>query len=187
MMRSSDSVAVQDAPVAKRKARLPRLVVVVVLLVALLLFGLEWRNNPPDAFGDTYLGLESLVEVGETYQLRGIVAEPKRSVRIHSIRPLIEGDVKARIAFHLCRFRPEKGMGVGNESLSEVCSDARAVESATVGPNSKWWINLEATLFEPGRIRIRGFEVSFVDGLRVGKETVGSDILLFTEGYAPIR
>lgn len=51
------------------------------------------------------------------------------------------------------------------------------------GLQGLWQVMMEVTLLEPGTIRSDGFEVSYRQGVRRGKQVTGSGRGFFTQGF----
>lgn len=174
-------------PPARRRA------LVVATALILIVCGAGWWTTHPQAFDPAGNGEGAQVMVGETRLLYPVVL-PKRGVKIISVRPHNEAGTPAKVSLFACV--PNGGLPysiVGGSNLApttrnEQCKKTRLVGGTKVGarPNpSPWVIAMEIELLGDGLHKIHGFEVTYWDGVRFGRQVTGMDIDVFTEGHKP--
>lgn len=68
----------------------------------------------------------------------------------------------------------------------DICRQIRPIDGLVTGPKGLqglWQVMMEVTLLEPGTLRFDGFEVSYRQGVRRGKQVTGSGRGFFTQGF----
>ncbi len=148
-------------------------VVLVVVLVGVLVLVWQWRS--PRAFhgeGDV-IGMYS--QVGTTAVLD--MGNPRRDldpsdVTIHAVEPqLISG--KATVDVLVCHLGPESpGLGAGRgRDLARFCTDREPAEGARMTRDDQLLLRVRSDA--PGRVVVRGIEVTYSHGWRRGTQLTG--------------
>jgi hypothetical protein len=159
--------------------------VVLATLLGLSTLGWFWRH--PTAFhgyGGWTVGHESWpvgdpLFVGITYPERGAGG----SVTIRAASAHLAGDsTGVEIEFFVCTINEAAGVGAvgaaGLDAISRTCSSLRPVSGAemTLAETAADQLVMAVTLTEPGRVVIRGVDLSYSHGWQRGTQRVGGDV-----------
>ena len=173
-----------------RRGGIPRLLVVVIVLGALLvLAGVPGRAigavRPPDLFRPGFGGAAttsvSSMPVGETLLVG--MSNPDRAVTLDDAKVIVDPDsAVSAVELLACQRRdgsPTLGSVLGAAELSHYCENVyRPTEVEVGGPITGHETYLLAVVqpLEPGRIRIEGLEVTHSRGPLHRTERTGSTV-----------
>jgi hypothetical protein len=106
---------------------------------------------------------------------------PLHSLHLNSVKPLVaENSANADIQVLLCRPIGDFGGAWPAADMSRFCSSMESFRpvSGTFYPKGTWWLVAKITPHQPGVVQIAQFNVTFREGLRTGKQRVGTDFTL---------
>lgn len=158
------------------------------LFMMVVLGSSSWWATHPDAFRPSGNVIGSRLEVGETKFIANLVADPTRPVAIVAIAPHEMSGAAARVAFRACL--PRDQVAGTSRPLEEICRATKAVEGSVIHPGPDldgWRVVAEVTLLEEGQVSIKGFSVSYREGIRRGWQVTGVHAVFYSEGHGPAR
>jgi len=181
---AGDSVETEPPPSRRREEFL---IIAVIVVVLLTMAAVVWSHSAK-AFdrggtvqtgtvsGDAprFISLEAYSGGGGTHL---------NSVHLNSVRPIVvQNTANADVTMLLCQ---PKGDGdfAGDASSAEMSSFCSSTESfrpvtGSFYPKGTWLLVAQITPRQPGVVQIAQFNVTFREGLRTGKQRVGTDYTL---------
>ncbi len=149
-----------------------RLVVIIVLVLTA-----AWWATEADVLHPAGNELGAPVSVGEA-RITLPVVEPILPATLVSVRPHEPTGGRARVSFFGCLPRDAGGLWVTAQSRKELCLRTRPVRGTLVTPTTgsrpRWVLAVEVQGLEPGRFKMKGVEVWYRRGPRVGREIAGT-------------
>lgn len=106
---------------------------------------------------------------------------PLHSLHLNSVKPQVaQNTANADIQMLLCRPIGDYAGDATAAELSSFCSSMESFRpvSGTFYPKGTWLLVAKITPHQPGVVRIAQFNVTFREGLRTGKQRVGTDFTL---------
>jgi hypothetical protein len=103
------------------------------------------------------------------------------SVHLNSVQPIVvQNTANADIKMLLCRPIKEFAGDAASADMSSFCSSLESFRPVTGSfyPTGTWLLVAEITPRQPGVVRIDQFNVTFREGLRTGKQRVGTAFTL---------
>lgn len=148
-------------------------VVVVGVLVLVLVLAWQWRS--PRAFHDHGNGIGGYNQVGTTALLD--MGKPRSDLApseltIHAVEPqVVSGN--ATVDVLVCRYGSRStGLGAGQgRDLDRFCADREPAEGARMTRDDQLLLRVRSD--EPGRVVVRGVEVTYSHGWRRGTQLTG--------------
>ncbi len=148
-------------------------VVLVVVVVGMLVLVWQWRS--PRAFHDQGNVIGMYSQVGTTALLD--MGNPRRDLdppelTIHAVEPqLFSGN--ATVDVLVCHYGPKStGLGAGRDrDLTRHCADREPAEGARMTRDDQLLLRVRSD--EPGRVVVRGVEVTYSHGWRRGTQLTG--------------
>ena len=167
-----------------RKGTIWRLVICAVVLVVLIVPGriLATEHKADDAL-TAYSGAvtASTVAVGESWHAdTGVQAVDGDSLVLVEVRPRMSFDsTDAIVEVQLCTPKPGQRVRVITGSLSEPCQVIASIPGGRgrLVPGGAQLI-VTVTARQPGRVRIDGYDVTYIDRGRRGTEYTGGQVRL---------
>jgi hypothetical protein len=107
---------------------------------------------------------------------------PLHSLHLNSAKPLVvENTANATVQLLLCRPISDFGSAQTAADMLHFCSSMesfRPVSGSFYPKPGSWWLVAEITPRQPGVIHLAQVNVTFREGLRTGKQRVGTDFTL---------
>jgi hypothetical protein len=175
---AGDSVETAPPPGRRREEFLIIAVIVVVLVTMTVVI---WSHSAK-AFDRGGVEQSSTVSGNaprfislEAYSGGG--AAHLNTVHLNTVRPIVvQNTANADIKMLLCRPIAEFAGDATTADMSKYCSSLESFRPVTGSfyPNGTWLLVAEITPHQPGVVRINQFNVTFREGLRTGKQRVGT-------------
>ena len=154
-----------------------RLIAVVVVAMAAV-FGGGWWFTHPDAIEPP--GSISSAEhpgVNRT-QYFGLIVSPKRPVRVVSVTPRVSPSGDADVDILACKHPPGTSR-IGSGATIEDCEDVRSAAGAVISQESGGWYLIARVIpTTENRTVIRGVDLSYRDGWRLGHYEGGNTVIV---------
>ena len=179
---TGDAVDTESPPSRRREEFL----IIAVIVVALVTTTVVIWSHSAKAF-DRGGALVTMTVPGNTARFISVDAfsgggsAPLHSVHLNSVRPIIaENSANADIQVLLCRPIDDFGGAWLAADMPRFCSSMESFRpvSGTFYPKGTWWLVAKITPHQPGVVRIAQFNVTFREGLRTGKQRVGTELAL---------
>jgi hypothetical protein len=103
------------------------------------------------------------------------------SIHLNSVKPLVaENTANADIQVLLCRPIGDFAGDAATADMSSFCSSMESFRpvAGSFYPKGTWLLVVEITPHQPGVVHLAQFNVTFREGLRTGKQRVGTDFTL---------
>jgi hypothetical protein len=111
----------------------------------------------------------------------GVSSTHLHSLHLNSARPIVvQNTANADIKMLLCRPIADFAGDASSAEMSSFCSSMESFRPVTGSfyPDGTWLLLAEITPHQPGVVRIAQFNVTFREGLRTGKQRVGTEYTL---------
>ena len=179
---TGDAVETEPPPGRRREEFLIIAVIVVVLVTMTVVI---WSHSAKafERGGD----LQGMTVAGNTPRFISVEAfsgggtAPLHSLHLNSVRPIIaENSANADIQVLLCRPINDFGGAWLAADMPRFCSSMENFRpvSGTFYPKGTWLLVAKITPHQPGVVQIAQFNVTFREGLRTGKQRVGTEFTL---------
>ena len=176
---TGDAVDAESPPSRRREEFLIIAVIVVVLVTMTVVI---WSHSAK-AF-DRGGSSQTMTVPGNISRFISVEAfsgggdAPLHSVHLNGVRPIVvENSANADVQVLLCRPINDFGGAWLAADMTRFCSSMESFRpvSGTFYPTGTWWLVAKISPHQPGVVRIAQFNVTFREGLRTGKQRVGTD------------
>jgi hypothetical protein len=179
---AGDSVETQPPP-GRRREEFLIIAFIVVALVTLTIVIWSHSAKAFDRGGTVQTGTAAgnaprFISV-EAYS--GVSSAHLNTPHLNTVRPIVvQNTANADITMLLCRPIGDFAGDASAAQLSSFCSSTESFRPVTGSfyPKGTWLLVAEVTPRQPGVVRIAQFNVTFRDGLRTGKQRVGTEFTL---------
>ena len=179
---TGDAVDTEPAPGRRREEFLIIAGIVVVLVTMTIVI---WSHSAKafDRGGTVQTGTVSgnaprFISL-EAYTGNGVAH--LHSIHLNSARPIVvQNTANADVKMLLCRPIADFAGDASTADMSSFCSSLESFRpvSGTFYPKGTWLLVAEVTPHQPGVVHIAQFNVTFREGLRTGKQRLGTDYTL---------
>jgi len=180
---TGDAVDTEPPPSRRREEFL---IIAFIVVVLVTLTAVIWSHSAK-AF-DRGGAIQSGTVSGNTPRFISVEAfsggsstVPLHSLHLNSVKPIMaENTANASIQMLLCRPIGDFAGDASTADMSSFCSSLETFRpvAGSFFPNGTWLLVAEITPHQPGVVHIAQFNVTFREGLRTGKQRVGTDFTL---------